>query len=224
MSERGASITEARYQRMRQLCRALNRKRRVLKEKVDLLCGDLVSSNRQFAGTLRDLKRLCEFQNDLIGEFDLTYLCHKTLSAIKRELANSNAAMYLTRDDDFAAHLVDGLCDPDQDIFEIELLLRETIVERVLQSGAEVIIHDEKDWGELPSQQSDMAEGLSCMGFPIGTPEDWAGVVIFYRWADTGFSQEDARPVRMYLEPLGHAVTSLQRLEACLSAIEAESH
>ena len=224
MSERGVSVTEARYQRMRQLCRAVNRKRRVLKDKVNLLCGDLVSSNRQFAGTLRDLKRLCDFQNDLIGQFDLTYLCHKALSVIKRELANVNAAMYLTRDDEFAAHLVDGLCDPGQDNFEIELLLRETIVERVLQAEAEVMVHDEQDWGELSSPQRDMSEGLSCMGFGLGTGGDWTGVVIFYRWADKGFSQEDARRVRMYLEPLGQAVLSLQRLETCLSAIEAESH
>ncbi|MCH9022152.1 MAG: hypothetical protein IID32_05255 [Planctomycetes bacterium] len=67
-----------------------------------------------------------------------------------------------------------------------------------------------------------MVEGLSCMGF--GIPDEYSGVVIFYRWADKGFSQEDARRVRMYLEPLGHAVTSLQRLDACLSAIEAESN
>ena len=124
-----------RHSRLRRLCASVNRNRRQLRDKVNLLCGDLVEANRELTETMHHIRRAYDLQSSLVGEFDLHCLLHKGLRHIQDDIGDTHTALYLCRTESFEGHVV---C-PDQaqrgSLLETEGMLGRVIVADVLASG-----------------------------------------------------------------------------------------
>jgi GAF domain-containing protein len=209
----GREKLEQRYDKIRRLCRDMNRNRRHLQEKVNLLCQDLVHSNLQFTETLHTLQRAYEFQSDLMGEFDGRYLLYKALRELRSGLGESNAAIYLCRSHKFEAHLTASWYDHPEDIREMENLLTATLIPRMVETGQSYLINNVETCQDISPKQRQWFGGLALMALPIEFEDELLGVLVFYRPNDRVFCSKDKALLERLTPPLGRAIASVQRLE-----------
>lgn len=210
---RQRSRQRQRYERMRLLCRQMNHKRRHLREKVDLLCRHLVQANGELAGTVQDLRRAYDFQNELLGEFDQTYLLHKALRRIKEQVPESNAAVYLARSDDFAAHLSGHWFEYPSDLEAMEETLQLTLVAEVIIRHDTVLLPDGAACEDFSAARRAALAGLALLGLPIVCERQVIGVVALYRSAERPYTTADLAAVQPLLAPLGRVLEALRKLE-----------
>ncbi|KPK78020.1 MAG: hypothetical protein AMJ79_01335 [Phycisphaerae bacterium SM23_30] len=202
-----------RYSRVRGLCRQVNRKRRQLRDKVDLLCRDLVNSNIQFTETLQDLQRVYDFQSSLVGEFDRRYMLYKALGGLKLHLSDSSAAIYLCNPGGFAAHVA-AFQQPEIDNpADLEELFTKTVVKEVLRTGHCLLVRDAGTLTPISSEQQGLLGGWSLLGLPVAHEGRFIGVVVVYRQTGKEISESEKNRIKPLMRPLAHALDSLQKLE-----------
>jgi transcriptional regulator with GAF, ATPase, and Fis domain len=207
---------QQRYHKIRRICREANRKRRHLRDKVNLLCQDLVHSNMQFTETLHSLQRAYEFQSSLMGEFDGRYLLYKALRELKSGLPESNAAIYLCRKNQFEAHLTGPGCEELVDIPEIETLLTATVVRQTMNTGQSYVYNNIDNWQDISPHYREQLRGLTLMALPIEFEDELLGVLVFYRAKQKGFCCKDKALLERLMLPLAQAIASVQKLEHLL--------
>lgn len=205
-----------RYHKMHHLFHRINQDRRHLRDKVDLLCHDLVHSNAHLTNTLQEMCRAHDFLGKITGEFDQKYMLYKALRIIKQRFADSSALIFLCDSNDFEAHIC-GVWDElehDPETLETGLktsVITETILSRQSRSLANVAQAESLSPGEKA-----ILAGLSILTHPIILEDELMGVLVIYRDDKTPFAAADAATARTYLYPLARALDNLRRLKAIL--------
>ena len=195
-----------RVERIRYVCSRLNRTRRRLRSKVDLLCRDLVAVNRNLAGDARRLSRAFDLFNSLTGRPDLHNILQGSMEEITKEAAAFAGAIYLCSGERFQTHTNWELHHSQAAWVHIENVLQKTIVRQVRQSGRSVLVIDGCRWRAVPSDFRGQLSGLSLMGLPIKARGNLLGVAVLCRLAANRFSQQDAASISPLLTPLGLAL------------------
>ena len=208
-----------RHNKLRRLCRNVNRRRRHLREKVDLLCQDLVKSNQDLNRSVEDLRLAHEFQNSLTGQFDLHYVLHRSLQRMKEPLGESSGAAYLFESGLFEAHLAGAWYHDARDITEMEDAFRQTAVAEIAGGAASVRVNDAGAWPEINSQLRQNLLGLSVLALPLQADTRLIGAIIFYRYADTPFTSADQQRLRPYLDPLARTTAAILKLQRHLATL-----
>jgi GAF domain-containing protein len=207
-----------RYEKMRRLCSQLNRSRRQLNRKVNLLCGDLVASNKELSDTVQQLRQAYQFQSGLIGEYDRNYLLCRSLQQIREQLPRSGAAIYLCQTEAFEAHLT-AAENPDEDSDGIEMTLYNAVIRHIIRDGKSRVIS-----GVKRRYAGDEAVGehpdLAVLGIPLIDGPEVIGVMSFYRTADNRFDENDRRKVQPFILPLSRAIAGLQKLESYMGSLK----
>jgi hypothetical protein len=199
-----------RYEKVRNFSRNLNRKRHILRDQVDLLCNDLVQGNKQITGTCNDLMNLCDFQYDLIGEYDIQVLLHRSLQKMRETLGDSNIALWLAESNEIEAHILNSPFAESMNQSQFEHWIGEIILPPVVESGKVV-----KMSGTKPSDLFLMPVGTSewsVMGLPLNSNGTTVGVIVAYRQGDKPYNEQDVSKASGYLDSLGRAVGSGQAL------------
>jgi len=200
-----------RYQKIRRLCRAINRKRRKLRDKIDILCRDLVHSNMELTETLTSLQAVHNFQNELMGQFDLRYLLYKALRTLRDRVTDSSGAIYICAHDEIEAHLT-GWCRDSHDIAEIEDALKSTLIARITANLQSLIVKSSQT-KDIPRPHRHILTDLTLLGLPIITENELLAVLVLYRPSDQPFSQKDKENLQPLLTPLARAIKTIQKLE-----------
>jgi len=206
-----------RYGRMRKLCRHINRSRRQLREKVDIICRDLVRSNQQLTHTLQRMNRAYDLQDELMGEFDMSYMLHKALRQIKQQLPQSSTLIYLAASGEIEAHISGSWYDSKYDIAQIEETAKATIIEKVIETRQPVLVADGGKWLEIPEAQRELLAGLSLLALPVTEEGEFLAVLVIYRPAQPPLSQKEKQDMLALIGPLARAIFSIQKLQHHLS-------
>ena len=217
---RARLATIRRYEKVRTLCRTLNHRRRRLRDKIDLVCSDLVSSNIELTNVLHTLRGVYEYQNSLMDEYDLNLLLHRSLREFRGCMADANLAIYLTDTSEFEAHITSSWFSGEVDIEELEEALGSTVVREVLVSGRECRIDDVGNHARIGAAEKETLAGLSIMATPVQCESGCVAVLAAYRKSDNPLDENEILVVRPYLKPLGRAIASLRKLEAMLATRE----
>ncbi len=213
------SISPQRYLTLRRLCRQLNRNRRRLRDQVDILCNDLIGGNAALTHTVHQLQETYEFQNILLGEYDVRYLLYKALRFIRERIPESGAAVYLFSREEFTAHLTGAWYDDPADINQIEAALRRSTVAVVSRKRRGVLTPDGRNWREVPAPVRRELQGLSLMATGIFSPEgQLQGVLTIYRNAAEPLGQTEQRMIEPFMTPLGKALAAVMRVHELLPA------
>jgi hypothetical protein len=207
----------SRHNKLRGLCRNINVKRRHLRQKVDLLCQDLVKSNGELNHRVEKLRSAYDFQSSLSGQFDLHYMLNKALQQIKNQFAESSAAIYLCETGLFEAHLAGSWYDDPRDIADLEASFSETAVAKIFSGAPSVLVEDAGEWPAINAQLRHNMLGLSLLALPVTTQSGMAGVIILYRSAGKPFAPSDRITIAPYLPPLGQSIESLLKLQQQLA-------
>ena len=202
-----------RHEKLRGICKQVNRNRRALREKVDLLCRDLVQSNVDLTATLHEMRTAYHFLWDLTGEFDLNYLLYKALRQIKELLSHSSTALYLCATESFEAHIA-GAWYEGGDIAQIEALFQKTIVHQVLSTASPVYAPHSHTWTQAPAKYRRALGDLTLLGSPMFHNDELIGVIVNYRQAAEHFGPNDQRAIQPLLAPLARLVWAVSKLHA----------
>ena len=86
---------------MRLLIKKLNRKRKKQAKKIDILCNDFVSAQRDFIKSLKTISFIANFYESIIGITDLNSLLFSVVQLFKEENSDVNVTFFLRHSDNF---------------------------------------------------------------------------------------------------------------------------
>ncbi|MBN1766208.1 MAG: GAF domain-containing protein [Sedimentisphaerales bacterium] len=207
---------ERRYHRLQQMFRQVNQDRRRLRSKVDLLCQDLVHSNADLTGTLHEMRRLYDFQNELTGEYDMRYMLYKALRIIREQWKESNAMIYLDGSGEIEAHITGSWCDDQCDLSELEDILQEEYISRVLTTGEALVDPMHSVSGRISAEQRRVISGMAVMAIPIKFEKELLGVLVLYRSREITSRGDELKAIQSYLPPLARAILAVQKVRRFL--------
>jgi hypothetical protein len=84
-----------RHQRLRLLIKKLNKDRKKQNQKIDILCNDLISAQRNFIKRLGIINFMVNFYESILGMTDLNKLLYTTVEFIKAENEDVNITFFL---------------------------------------------------------------------------------------------------------------------------------
>lgn len=210
---RDRSYLAHRYGKLRRVCREVNRRRRNLRQKVDLLCSDLVGSNQDLTETLRRLRDAYGFQNNLMGEFDMHCMLHKALLQISGKVGGCNSTFYSCISGQFEAHISSNDEEDFFDITGIEDVLAKTIVDEAMVTKGSVFAENGGVWESDAHEEVNLLEGMSLLACPISVDGELVGVMVLYR-RGKAFDKKDLSQVETFLSPFGRVLATLTKLSS----------
>jgi hypothetical protein len=96
-----------RHKRLRLLVHKLNHERKRQARKIDILCNQFISAQRDFIQRLNTICFTANFYEAIVGTRDLTGLLRAACRLIKDEIPDVNMAFFLRQAGGFKSHLFD---------------------------------------------------------------------------------------------------------------------
>ncbi len=178
---------QQRHERLRDVCRRLNKARHEISQQVDLLCNDLVRAYQDMAQQLNVTQNAAEFAQTLAGEIDVEGVLRRTMEWVLRKLGPVNAAIYLPgSQDQFALGAYLNL-DTQADAPLIETLGK-TIVPQSRGSTALSIMEDHVIH-ELFGDEGAPLCGRQWLAAGCLTPRECLGVLVVFRTTGAGTAE-----------------------------------
>jgi len=84
-----------RHRRLRLLVRKLNKERKKQAQKIDILCNDFISAQRDFIERLNTINFTASFYEAILGTTDLSSLLYTAGKLIKDEISDSNVTFFV---------------------------------------------------------------------------------------------------------------------------------
>ena len=179
-----AQRRQQRHERLRDVCRRLNKARHEISQQVDLLCNDLVRAYQDMAQQLNLTQNAADFAQALAGELDVEGVLRRTMEWILKKLGPLNAAIYLPNgDNQFALGAYLNL-DTQADAPLIETL-GQTLVRQARGSTA-LALDDDQVIGELFGEEGELLRGRQWLAVGCHTPRECLGVLVVFRRKSAG--------------------------------------
>ena len=209
----------ARYHRLQRVIKAINQNRHILQNKVDLLCNDLVQSNRDIAGKMNEMSKAYDFQKSLTGEFDLKYMLHKALKHIAHNHPDTNAAIYLCDTDKIEVMLMDSWFDGEVSPQQLEHCLKNSIIPATIDKNDTIIVNEAGRHNAFPGQCCNNLNGLSICGIPIRHSAHNEGILILYRSETKPFTSDELEQLDPIITPMSRSIEALLNLQDMLEMV-----
>jgi len=175
-----------RHERLRLVCRRLNKARHEISQQVDLLCNDLVRAYQEMAQQLNLTQTAADFAQALAGELDVEGVLRRTMEWILRKLGPLNAAIYLpSGEGNFSLGAYLNL-DTQADGPLIDAIGR-TIVAQARGPSA-LVVEDDKSIDELFGDDGQQLHGRQWLAVGCLTPRECLGVLVVFRSRTAGMT------------------------------------
>lgn len=189
-----AAKAEKRLNRLRDAVKRLNDARKMVSKKVDLLCNDLISAYGELSKQL-DLVRVQESYKHYLSEArDLEQLLCHTMDWLLRQIGYANIAVWLAGDDDdfqlgaYMKYTIPG----EQKLTEA---MRSGMVKVAVREN---FLHLKGDdlRARLTSKELEQLKDQDMIAVNCTYLAESLGVVILFRDAKAGFTEEDAATLK----------------------------
>jgi DNA-binding response OmpR family regulator len=186
-----------RHERLRTVCRRLNKARHEIGQQVDLLCNDLVRAYQDMAQQLNITQTAADFAQYLADELDVEGVLRRTMEWILKRLGPVNAAIYLPNgDDQFALGAYLNL-DTQADAPLIEVLGRTIVPEA--RGSKSLALDDDRAIHELFGAEGTALCGRQWLAVGCSTPRECLGVLVIFRGKAGNTAELDGQALR-YIE------------------------
>ena len=207
----------ARHQRLQRVIKVLNHNRHILQGKVDLLCNDLVQSNRDMAGRMKEMSKAYDFQKNLTGEFDLKYMLQKALIQITGEKKHTNAAIYLCETDKIEVMVMDSWFDGEISPSQLESCLKNSIIPITIETNDSLIVNNAGEFKCFSDNCCQILNGLCMCSIPLSHNGHTEGILILYRSQSMPFADKIMDELEPIIAPLSRSIEGLLTLQEMLS-------
>jgi response regulator of citrate/malate metabolism len=197
--------------RLREAVKRLNRARKTVSKKVDLLCNDLVHAYTDLAKQLEEVRTQEDFRTLLAGAKDLEQLLCHAMDWVLRRCGYSNIAIYLVGDDQqyelgaYMKYTIPGAR-------ELTDAMRDGLVQRVARDG--LLLAEGTELTELLSPaELKLLLGQSMIGTNCNYLGESLAVMLVYRDEKHPLTREDAEILRAIAPLFATALATLVRHE-----------
>lgn len=128
--------------RVRKLISRLNKERKVQNKKIDILCNNLISTQKKIIEQLQEYNFTLEFCQSIAGQTDLGRLMRQSHELIQMYFANCGIGLFLLESKGFAFHTTDGDYGTDFDISKVESFFNDDVVNYVCHSNSVCSLND----------------------------------------------------------------------------------
>jgi FixJ family two-component response regulator len=200
---------EKRMGKLRDAVKRLNDARRTVSKKVDLLCNDLISAYGELSKQL-DLVRVQEGYKHCLSEArDLEQLLCHTMDWTLRQLGYANIAVWLAGDDDefqLGAYMKYTL--PGE--AKLTDAMRAGLVKLAVKDGT-VHLSGEELLAKLTSREVEFFKDQDVLAVNCSYLAESLAVVVMFRDAKSGFSDEDAATLKAVCPLFATALAGIVR-------------
>jgi hypothetical protein len=196
-----------RHRRLRLLISKLNKERKKQAKKLDILCSDFVTAQRNFIKKLNTISFTANFYETIIGSSDLNNLILIATKLIKDETPDANVAFFLHHEDNLELHMSES----DQPITlekqHLENCFTPELVDNICKSNKICTLDDMFAMG----LQGNLNK-ISAVTVPLGRPGRSLGFILIYRSSEKKLTPDELNNIAAVTSGLSHAIASCKVL------------
>ncbi len=180
-----------RIQKLRKLCKKLNRGKEEASEQVDVLCNDLVTAYQELASQMQQAVQSSGFSSLISDELDLEQIVRKTLEYILEQAGPTNAAIFLPSNAD--EYTLGGYVNYDSSSQAADLLLEhlaDVLAPRVADHQEMIHVEDNIVMRELIGQDAAYLMDSHLIAFPCIFEDEVLAVVAIFRDAQFRYTED----------------------------------
>ncbi|MCK4752244.1 MAG: hypothetical protein KAS75_02275 [Planctomycetes bacterium] len=199
-----------RHKRVKQLVHKVNKERKKQAHKIDILCNDLISAQREFIERLDTIGFAANFYESIVGTTDLNSLLCTAAEQIKREIPDADVAFFLREDTGFKLHE----CESEQPITldkeHLENYFTDELVENICKSNKICTLKDMFAMG-LQGKLTKLNK-VSVVTIPLSQAGQSPGFILVCRPAKKRLTDDKLHHIAMVTRGLSRAIVSCQQL------------
>lgn len=211
---------------MRQLIKRLNKERKRQALKIDILCNDLITAQKNFIQRLKIISFTANFYESIIGSTDLENLLSTAAGLIKNETADANVTFFLRHHEgssielkpDFELHMFEsarpinfeGLPSFDTTLDRLENCFSPELMDSICKSN-KVCTLDELFAMDLQDHLSGVNH-ISAVTIPLSLLGSLLGFILIYRSSEHKLTAVEIDKIRGVTGGLSQAIASCQTL------------
>jgi len=186
----------------------LNKERRQQAEKIDILCNDMVSAQKDFVNQIQSLIFTVNFYETLIGQNCQSVLLDTAAMFIRENVNNANVAIFLLDSNGFALHIVDKDKPIEFDTASLESCFTSELVSDISRANHICKLSDMFEMG-LVGNPTQLGR-LSVAAIPLKRLCQPIGFILLYRDCDNDFTGQELERVAAITGGLCSAITNSQ--------------
>jgi hypothetical protein len=208
-------LGEEKNSKTRQLIRKLNNIRRIQKQKIDILCNDIIAAHGGFINNLKSFRFAADFYENLLDATNLDALAASAGEFFAENIAGCSIAIIFTTPDAPQIHFYSK--DPRlEDIpSHISPQLTAKMVESVCQSSRICCADELCRMGFFAGPAILKRISLAAIGLNNAGPA--LGMILLYRSANNPLSDSELSMVSPVVKGLAKAVKALRGARTCNS-------
>jgi len=201
--------TDNRKKRLRQLVKTLNRQRKKQALKIDILCNDFISAQRNFLGRLRTTLFTAHFYESVLAITDIRKLLFKAAELIRKELTDTNITFFIRNIETFELYLFQGNQTQIPSKKQLEDYFKPELLETICDSNRILLNEEISASASGLCAESTCLNNLSMAAIPLRTAESSAGCMLLCRAGR--FTAAELDNISAVSAGLSKAILSCQR-------------
>jgi len=211
--KKGLVDHKLRYKRLRQLIRKVNKERKKQAKKIDILCSDIIASQRDFIKRLGTIGFAANFYESIVGTSNLDSLLYAASNLIKGEIADANVTFCLRQEQNFELHMFKNDDDGNGEQQRLENWFTAELVDNVCKAN------------KICTLDSLFAMGLegnlvglnkiSAATVPLGTVGPSLGFILIYRSSQNKLTGDEVSNITAVAPGLSQAIRTCGQLSHC---------
>ncbi len=199
-----------RNQRVRRLVHKINKERKKQAHKIDILCNDLISAQREFIERLDTIGFTANFYESIVGTTDLSSLLHTASEQIRYEIPDADVAFFLRKNTGFKLHVCESKQPITFDKERLENYFTNELVESICKSNKICTLEDMFAMG-LQGKLTELNK-ISAATIPLGNGGQAPGFILVCRPAKKKLTDDELHHIATVTRGLARAITSCQQL------------
>lgn len=199
-----------RVDRLRKLCRKLNRDRDRTHQQSDVLCSDLVDAYQQLAGQVRHVQLATNFRAVAEQELDLEQLLRRVLEFILEHFGSTNAVIFLPAVD--GGHATGGYVNYTFERETVRVLLDHlagAAAPRIAEAESAVHLTNDEAINEWLEEESGWLAGHEVIALPARHEGEILATLLLFREASEPFEEDAAEALEALSGPLAAQLVKL---------------
>ena len=195
-----------RQRRLRALIRKLNKERKRQAQKIDIICGDLISAHRACIQQLDTIGFAASFYEALVGLTDLTVLLYTAGRLFKDKIPDANFAFFVQREDNFELHMLDNDRPIALDSEDLESCFTAELVANICRSNRICTLDDMFAMGLQGSPTT--FDSICAAAIPLEGRGSFPGFMLVCRNRTNRFTADELRSAVAVVPGLSRAIQS----------------
>ena len=199
-----------RHRRLRLLIKKLNKDRKKQNLKIDIICNDLITAQRNFIKRLGIISFVANFYESILGTTDLNKLLYTAVEFIKAENEDANVTFFLRQEESFELHMFESGRPIAVEKQYIENCFSQELMDNISKSNKVCTVDDMFAMG-LNGNLNELNK-ISAVTIPLGLLGSSLGFILVYRSSDNKLSADEINRISAVISGLSRAITSCQIL------------